>query len=403
MVITATVFLWIDKSNTQKEAQTKQQMKKDIIDQLDQTIKNNVPDKGALTVLSFFPKNIDQSPLFKSEEFRKALFFCLDRSKIANSDAGFRPTALPYTKEFWLENPKYLPEPYFPQNQDTKELLEEIQLPNQGYNLDKALLSLEAAWNKLNPQEKTEQYEFKINFDLTEYENYLDKTILNNIKQETLSQIENFFNKFLSKNNLESSKLKIKEESEVVKSCSRVEAFVLKKSIEDWGIEEIDYHFHCFQQHFLYNVPEEEQLKFCFAEIKEYLDNIQKSGGTTENVPSLKGKENLMSDEEIKKITSPEKKREAEIMQKYYSSFKGINQQGFWEGKIEEFANFYDTALAGEESLFKTYFGSNKYCEAIKDPQLKKVKQKTYQEIFKKICNLIIKKYLIIPIGIYDK
>ncbi|MEZ0180275.1 hypothetical protein ['Camptotheca acuminata' phytoplasma] len=71
---------------------------------MSENVKKNIPDKGSLLYIHFLDK-VNENALFLKKDFRKALFFGLKRTEMAQINEKFQPSPVLFTKDFYLNNP----------------------------------------------------------------------------------------------------------------------------------------------------------------------------------------------------------------------------------------------------------------------------------------------------------
>ncbi|MEZ0180274.1 hypothetical protein ['Camptotheca acuminata' phytoplasma] len=200
---------------------------------------------------------------------------------------------------------------------------------------------LKEAFDKLNDEEKKQNYNLKINFDFQENWFTLTDKINNNIKEKFLSQVKNLFETFIQENKLSPNQLIVNEETKLNSQLCIESAPQHNDFEETFQINIKDYHYFIFEQMILNNINENISLKFDFKEIKEYLNKLKNNKFDTTDVPVITGKESFVSNEEIKKIKGDEKKEEAKKLNQYDVSYNALNEQGIFEGTMRTFMNFY--------------------------------------------------------------
>ncbi|MGA0447994.1 MAG: hypothetical protein ACLTFB_01325 [Candidatus Phytoplasma pyri] len=427
------MLLIFDYSTTSDENKLIKQREEDYNLNISEDFKKYVPDSGRLIYLQFLENknNSNNNVLTKSNDFRKAIYYAINRKQLSTNEKKeiLKPAPVLFTKEFFQDK-NLFNEPFFPQSQESEELYQEIKLAELGYNSDKALKLLTDSWENLKSYDGKKEFSIKIFFDMDlDYMNISDENIKpsdvdkfksdfkDNIQLHIKEQIQKLFETFIQYNKLDSEALKLEEADNIKDADIKLENIwskndpyllphVFNKSNESLEIIKIFAISPSTKRNIDIQIqdknPNDQQIIFNFIEIKNYLDKQKNSKKEiAEGVFIGEKKENI----EIRDTTEIDNKlfinlinktknnennqlNEQEMINNIYLGIDSHN--GEYKGTIDQFFKFFDEIIV---PLF--IYNSPKISD-----ELKKVKQKTYEEIFEKILNCVAKKYLYIPIAV---
>ncbi|MBP5836094.1 hypothetical protein [Candidatus Phytoplasma meliae] len=353
-----TIFLCKDYNSSQQENKEQDKMRKHIENEMSFQFQDKIPNDGQLVFLNFFEKPQNSNCLTKNKNFRKSLYHCIDREKLNVSV----PTSSLFTKALFKNNKAYMPNGVFSLNRESQTIYEEDNLQTIGYDFDKALKSLEDAWNELTPEEQGASYKIQLFVD-DDYE-YFSKNP--QLTTNLVNQINTLFQNFIEKN----TKLTFQQLQITTTTSSEIMNMRLQVMPEMDEYNEEDYFWHMITS--VYNICDsQDKIIFDLSSLQKYLKENQNHSIIDSNITSGKQPE----------TNSP-----------YEQQYPAFSLDDNYKATLEQFICFHDNVIL--QLLPRENIGTQNL-----NHELTQIRHKTYDEIFQKILAFEHKQFFHIPLA----
>jgi hypothetical protein len=391
LCIIISIYFIQDYNQSSQKQETQRQGKENWEKTLSENIRSKIPEKGEIIYMNFYvndKKNKKNYPFLKEDKFRKSLFFILQREKITSNLSKLKPCSTLFTKSCFEDSTKYFPEPFLPSKPES---YVDLELQNYGFNKEKSLKYLKEAYNNLSDEEKKQTYSFRLQIEKELKDLLKPESTFNFMKKSIMQQINDLFQEFCLSENLNPKQLQIIDSltDNPTNFDIRIQKFPSKEEYKEMfpsASTAEDYFFVLMKDgySFLDNSP----ISINLSHIKTYLENKQTSGAKIEN-NFFGSKKDIIMLEENQKYNTKENKF-------LLVNYKKISEEGILTDNIN---NFWDFCSENIFILFPSFGTDQSFGE--ESEEIKKLKQKTFEEIFEKTLFLLNQQMLNIPLFVY--